>query len=653
MCGIVGYRATHKAAGDHLRTIERMLSLVGHRGPDGAGYCVSGRTALGTARLSVVDPDGGVQPMSDPAGRYRLCYNGEVYNFEELRAELEHRGHRFRSRSDTEVVLRGWMEWGAACLPRFNGAFAFALLDTGTDVLYLARDRFGKRPLFYTERGGDVIFGSEVKSLIGFRGWRPQLDPRMLAAIYGTWTPLTHQTAFADVRQVPAGSYIAVGERCSEPIPYRASLFDADPPEGVEAEAAARVRDAVASSVRLRLRGDSELGVYLSGGLDSTVIAAVAASQATAPLKTFSVQFEDPEFDESDYQQLVVTRLGTDHRAIRISHRAIAEALPDALYHAETPAFRTAFVPMFLLSRLARESGVKAVLTGEGADEAFLGYNLFKDTLLRVAWNDLSTEDRKARLAGMYPYLGHFGEGNETHLLGLYQQYQTERLPGLFSHEIRFQNGRFAARLLKERIDPFADLQALTRTDPAFSAMDPVQRAQWLEYRTLLEGYLLSTQGERMSFAHGVENRCPYLDGAVVSAARASNLRFDDGTIEKYMLKQAFANEVPEPIRARPKHPYRAPDAVALISTRPPYLDLVASEHELGQVDFLDRKFAARLVSKVMSAQPGDIAIRENQAFLFLVSTVLLHRDFAARAEATMRSGWLKPLPVAQPAMQA
>lgn len=636
MCGIAGFLSPRTSAGAAPDVITSMLGLIRHRGPDEAGYYLDDGCAMGTVRLAVVDIAEGAQPMADPAQRYWICFNGELYNHRELRAELERLGRVFRTRSDTEVVLQAWAQWGPACLPRFNGAFALAVRDAVTDELVLARDRFGKRPLFYTECGGDFLFASEMKAFHAFPGFRFALDPAQLLSIYAAWTPLPDGTPFAGIRQLPPGSLLTVrdGRRLLET--YEELRLDVPPFAGTEAEAVARVHETLRESVELRLGGDVEVAVYLSGGLDSTIVTRLAAELSPGRLRTFSVAFDDPAFDESDSQRVVASRFGTRHSSLRVTDADIARHFPSAVRHAEVPAFRTAFVPMYLLSRQVRDEGIKVVLSGEGADEAFLGYSLFRETLLRAAWNELSPDERAARIAGLHPELSHFGPAHRASVMGLMHQFSTERLPGLFSHEMRYQNGRFAARLLKDRGDPFAGLLALVRETPGYAELTPVQKAQWLEYKTLLPGYLLSTQGERMSLAHGVENRCPFLDPAVVRLAASVNLRFDDGSDEKAILKKAFRGELPESSLTRPKQPYRAPGSAVFKDQRPDYLELLLSDTELRALDCVEPVFARKLTDKIMSTPAAQISTKEDQAFVYLLSTAVLNQQFVTNPESHM-----------------
>jgi len=639
MCGIAGLVNPDQPV-DHLpETVSGMLMAIGHRGPDGLGYVLEDRFAMGAVRLAILDPQAGIQPLSDPSGRYWLCYNGEIYNYRELRSELEAAGSVFQTRCDTEVVLQAWLAWGSNCLSRFNGGFAFALYDRHEQRLVLARDRYGKRPLFYTRHGNTLLFASEMKAFLAVPGFSFEQAPEQLAAIYAQWTPLPEQTGFKGIKNLPVGAWLTFRNGIVEQHTYDRLNFESNIRLESEEEALERIRETISQSVSLRLRSDVEVGVYLSGGVDSAIVSSLANTLSPHTLSTFSVAFEDKEFDESIEQRLVAEQLGSRHYVQTISHSDIVESCPDAVYHAEVPAFRSAFIPMFLLSKRTREAGIKVVLSGEGADEAFLGYDLFKETLLRGAWANLTNAEKSTRLKQLYPHLAHYGDQDNAAMMGLYQQFSMEHMPGLFSHELRFQNGRFSARLIKgdHAGDPFAEISALVAGDSEFQAMSPVEKAQWLEYKTLLPGYLLSTQGERMGLAHGVENRCPFLDPQVIELAAATNLKFDDGFREKRLLREAFRGALPASVVDKRKFPYRAPDAVAFAAAPPDYLDLIRSDAELDKIPFLNRTFAKRLTEKVLNTPVGEISTKENQTFLFLLTTALLHHFFVARESASVR----------------
>lgn len=637
MCGIAGFYNGSLSSAQFPETIKSMLAQIKHRGPDEAGYYIDDKIAMGTVRLSIIDLAAGQQPISDQTDRFWICYNGEVYNYKELRAELEKLGRVFKTNSDTEVVLQSFVQWGEACLPRLNGAFGFAVYDRELDELYLVRDRYGKRTLFYSENNGDILFASEMKAFLGHPGFNFEFDPVQLRSILALWTPLPHQSAYQNVKQLPMSQYLVIKNGIVEKRSYESLDFHDAGPVNNKEEALDRIRETLHQSVNIRMRSDVEVGVYLSGGLDSSIITSLVCEMSPHQVHSFSVEFEAEEYDESTEQQEAANYFGTNHSTVRISDKDIVDNFPKAIFQGEIPCFRTAFVPMYMLSKLVQNEGIKVCLTGEGADEAFLGYNIFKETLLRSNWNDISIEERKARLGGLYPYLKHFSEENLPHLMGLYDRTSTESMPGLFSHEMRYQNGRFSTRLLKLGGDPFEDINQMVNDDEHFAGLNAIQKAQWLEFKTLLSGYLLSTQGDRMSMAHSIENRCPFLDPNVIALSNSVNLKFDDGYDEKHLLKQAFRDKVPESIFRKKKQPYRAPDSSAFVRYNPDYLELLLSDNELAKMPFLNTRFCKAFADKLLKMEPEEISAKENQTFIYLISMALLHKNYVRREGALIK----------------
>jgi asparagine synthase (glutamine-hydrolysing) len=631
MCGIAGIYGPNDRGDDRDLQVRDMLRLIRHRGPDEAGLYLSDRLSMGTVRLSIIGVATGQQPVCDEEDRFALCYNGELYNYIELKKQLMALGYRFSTTSDTEVVLHAWRAWGASCLLRFNGAFAFAIYDSSSEVLHLVRDRFGKRPLFYANHGGKILFSSEMKSFLAIEDFSFAFDPQQLASILTLWTPIGDQSAFQHVLQVPQGSYVKLAAQHA-PVVRRYYEPDFSTKYKIESESQAldAIRDTLSDAVRIRLRSDVEVGMYLSGGLDSSILAAILAEQLNS-FRTYSVSFEDAEFDESADQRRMATHVGSRHQTLRITNDLIAQNFPAAVFHAEVPVFRTALVPMYLLSRQVRDDGIKVVLTGEGADEAFLGYDLFKETLLRQTWNTLGEDEKLTGLRRLYPYLTHYSQTDATNLLGLYQQFSQERYPGLFSHELRVQNGLFSRRLLKSSNGSLDAINRLLAEHDYYGDLSATERAQWLEYQSLLPGYLLSSQGDRMVLAHSVENRCPFLDPRVVELSAAVNLKFDDGTDEKHLLRKAFAHALPTANLTKRKQPYRAPDIKAFVASRPDYLELLLSQNELRSNEVLNPTFCSALVNKVFNTPADKISTKENQTAIFLLSIALQHHQFVKR----------------------
>ena len=375
MCGIAGI-ARREARGVAAETLLSMAAALHHRGPDGTRVLPGLRVGLAHTRLSIIDLEGGAQPMSTADGRYTIVYNGEVYNYLELRHQLEARGRIFRTRSDTEVVVTAFAEWGEQAIERFNGQFAFAIHDRLDDSIFLARDRFGVRPLFYSLQGDSLVFGSEVKALFASGEVDPRPDLIGLDEVLTYWAARAPRTVFQGVNALEPGScaWWRDGSLTSRP------WFN---PAYAEADATGRslldeIDELLNQSVTYRMRSDVTVGAYLSGGLDSAVTSSLAARMTPLGLRTFSIVFEDPQFNESQYQKEVAEALGTVHHIRAIRGDDIARVFPQVVRHAETPLLRSAPAPMMLLAEETRAHGIKVVLTGEGADELFLGYDLFR-----------------------------------------------------------------------------------------------------------------------------------------------------------------------------------------------------------------------------------------------------------------------------------
>jgi len=383
MCGIAGVVALREGLPPPpLEALQAMAAALRHRGPDEFGLYRDARAGLAHARLSIIDPLTGQQPLGSPDGRLWVVFNGEIFNYVELRAELAALGYRFATRSDTEVIVRAYEAWGERAFARFNGQFAIALWDSRNRSLVLARDRHGIQPLHLCERGGRLWFASEVKALFAGDPSLPRrFDPLGLAETFTFWSVVPPQSVFQGIEELRPGHVRTLSARGSTECAFWSPRYPA-PEEGFRGsidEAAERVRAALEEAVRQRvLRADVPVGSYLSGGLDSSLIAALARRANRGRFLTFSIRFADAEYDETPYQRAAAALIGSEHREIVVTRHDIAAALPEAVRHAERPILRTAPVPLFLLSRLVRDAGIKVVLTGEGADEMFAGYDLFR-----------------------------------------------------------------------------------------------------------------------------------------------------------------------------------------------------------------------------------------------------------------------------------
>ena len=647
MCGLAGSITLSPALPPpELDDLEAMVASLRHRGPDECGFYRDQRAALGHARLSIIDLATGQQPLAGENDRVWVVFNGEIYNYVELRKELVAHGHRFRTRSDTEVIVHAWEQWSDGAFERFNGQFAIALWDSLDEVLVLARDRFGVRPLYLAEHDGRLWFASEVKALFaGGRKMPRRLDPLGLAEVFSFWATVAPQTAFVGVEELRPGTVRTVrGNRVTDRAFWepRNPLDDA-PASAVNAdEAAEAVRDALESSVRLRmLRADVPVGSYLSGGLDSSIVAVLGLRAKGSRFSTYSIRFEEAEYDETSYQRLMAEHLGSDHHEVVVTRRAIADAFPEVVAHAESPMLRTGPAPLFLLSRLVRESGVKVVMTGEGADELFAGYDLFREAKIRRFWGRRpESELRPLLLRRLYPYLSRSPMAHEAIAREFFgRDREAWARPG-FGHQPRWQAASALQRLFTRelrRAMASGDVtgRLLSRLPTGFERWPALAQDQFLETQTMLSGYLLSSQGDRMLMAHSVEGRFPFLDPDVVRLANGlpPSLKLR-GLDEKHVLKRAAADLVPEPILRRPKQPYRAPDALAFIGDdRPAWIDELVAPDTVAATGVFDTVAVQRLWAKcrgtALGAQPSNA---DNMALVGVLSTGLLVERLIQRA---------------------
>ena len=634
MCGIAGWVSFSGAT--ERPDLSRMIAALRHRGPDGSDYFKSPQCGLANARLSIIDLETGGQPMPNEDHTVWTVMNGEIFNYIELSAELKRLGHHFRTQSDTEVIVHAYEEYGDEFVSRLVGQFAIALWDTRKECLLLVRDRVGIRPLFYFRSATALLFASEIKAILSVAPEAARLDEQGLAQTLTFWGTVGQRTVFKGVHSLPAGCLFRIANSSERLAQYWDWMY----PEGAGRsdltldDAADQLRDLLRATVRQQLRADVPVGAYLSGGLDSSGIAALATERMEG-LRTFSITFDDPEFDESIYQRQMAAHLGAEHSVLRCTPRDIGDVFPELVWHTESPVLRTAAAPLMLLSRYVHDCGFKVTLTGEGADEVFAGYDVFKEAKIRRFWARRPDSAWRSMLfARLYPYLMLSPVSNQHFSRIFFGQRLTDIDYPFYAHLTRWSTTRGILNLLSPELSAvLSDVRPeveLERQLPArFYAWSDLARDQYIEVKTLLEGYLLSSQGDRVALANAVESRLPYLDHRVIEFVNSLSPRYKlRGLNEKVLLRRALGSMLPESILRRTKQPYRAPESRCFFQdAKPlPYVAELLSTSNLKRTGYFRSEAVQRLMAKCCTGRALGAA--DNMAFTAVVSTQLLHEHF-------------------------
>jgi asparagine synthase (glutamine-hydrolysing) len=565
MCGINGIAFSSRSHRTiDVRVLERMRDVIAHRGPDEAGLFVDGNVGLGHRRLSIVDVAAGQQPMTVEDGRLRITYNGEIYNHADYRAELEAKGHRYDTHCDTEAILHLYEEYGAGCVEYLRGMFAFAIWDKAKRELFIARDRLGVKPLYYVhDNDGSLFFASEIKALLEARAVKPEVNFNALPDYLANHATSGEETLFCGVRRLLPGHTLLWRDGSVEIEKYWDVHFAHD-----EEDARRSDKDYIdewselfKESVRLRLMADVPLGMFLSGGLDSSAIAAMMSGMVTEPIKTFSVGFAEKEANELAFAQLVATQFKTEHHEIIISPQEFFAALPRLVWHEDEPVAFDSSIPLFFVSTLAQRH-VKVVLTGEGSDEMLGGYARYRKTLLNLAFG-------KNYEALTPPALRGLVQKQIKHLPAAMQKKLTRSFLHLPSNIESLYFDNFAvfprarqAKLLTCRtkeiigeLNPYAAAHDYLRNTDAQTTLDKLLYA---DMKTYLHELLMKQ--DQMSMAASIESRVPFLDHKLVEYTARLPERFKiRGKKTKWILREAMRGILPDEILTRRKMGFPVP----------------------------------------------------------------------------------------------
>jgi asparagine synthase (glutamine-hydrolysing) len=638
MCGIAGIFNQNRNQNDTESILHSMVACLAHRGPDDRGFYHSDRISMGQSRLSIIDIEGGNQPVYNEDQLVVVVYNGEIFNYLELRGYLIKRGHVFYTKSDTEVIVHLYEEYGTELFNHLNGQFAIALWDKKRKQLILARDRVGICPLFFTILDDQsVVFGSEVKAIFRYPGISRSIDPESLRQIFSYWVTVPSRAVFKNISQVPPAHFLVIDSNGRKMEKYWRLQF----PRAGEYERheigyyTKNIRELLYDASNIRLRADVPVGAYISGGIDSSIITGLVNKIQKNTFNTFSLGFADPDYDESSYQQIMQDHIQVDRKHITVTQDDLNSVLNDIIRYAETPILRSAPGPMYLLSKLVNTNGFKVVLTGEGADEYFGGYNIFKEDKIRRFWAcDPESKYRPLLLSRLYPYIRKDNKNVDRFWIQFFGKKLLEIDNPFYSHALRWDNTQKIMQFLSP--DYFLPgtkedhPELLAYLDPNFMEWHPFARAQYLEIQLFMSGYLLSSQGDRMLMANSVEGRYPFLDHRVIEFASAiPPILKMYGLNEKYILRKSFEGIVPKSLLWRKKQPYRAPAPLLLgaLNTNGLIRDVMAPE-TIAKNGYFDAGKVQRLLKKYERLNGANPSARDEMAMNAILSTQLLHYNF-------------------------
>jgi asparagine synthase (glutamine-hydrolysing) len=627
MCGICGklnFDSHNPVSGDLLK---RMADTIYHRGPDDEGYYVSGPVGFGFRRLSIIDLSAGHQPLSNEDGTVWIVFNGEIYNFEELREYLLARGHVFRTRTDTEVIVHLYEEFGPACVEKLRGMFGFAIWDDRNQSLMLARDRIGIKPLYYALTKNSILFGSEIKAILADPSVVPEVRPEIIDRFLTFYYVPGEDTLFKNIFKLRPGSYMIVRRGNVETCKYWDLAFNPTPRSAADAER--ELLEILDEAVRLHMISDVPVGVLLSGGVDSTAMVSFASDRTDHTLGSFTLGFSSPDIpDERPYARLAAQRYGTDHHEMTISAKDFADFLPQYAWHMEEPVCEAPAIALYYVSKMAREF-VTVLISGEGGDEAFAGYQTYRGILwlerlksilgpmkmpLFSAATSANRFFKSPRVSKYAPLLARSFEGYYYSRSSGPDSFFNKNLQGLYSADFANQTDKdFAVRPLKEVMDSSENFGL-------------VNRMLYVDTKTSLPDDLL-LKADKMTMANSIELRVPFLDHKLIEFA--ASLRENDkvrGFTTKYIAKRALSNRIPDPILKRRKAGFPVPFGAWLRSDLKPYVHEVLLDRATSERGYFTKSYVEGLLRA--NAESGLFS----KEVLSLLTLELWHRAFSVNA---------------------
>jgi asparagine synthase (glutamine-hydrolysing) len=607
MCGIAGFidlwdSGERRAVEERAETLDRMCRVITHRGPDDQGTLIKPGVALGMRRLAIIDLVSGHQPISGEDGSVTIVFNGEIYNFQEIKPKLEARGHIFKTHSDTEAIVHAYEEYGPGCLKELRGMFAFAIWDDKQRTLFVARDRVGKKPLYYTiTPSGTFVFGSELKSLLEHPDVERELDPKAVDAYFTLGYVPDPLSIFRNIHKLPPGHYLTFTNGRVDVQQYWDFEFR-EGPQRSKADYLDELRELLDESVRLRLISDVPLGAFLSGGIDSSTVVGLMARHTSQPVKTFSIGFHEDSYNELEFARLTAKKFGTDHHEFFVTPD-ICAVVDELVWHFDEPFADSSAIPTYMVSKLARDH-VTVVLSGDGGDELFGGYTRYVVERKRGGFKRLPKPLREGLMRPLSERLPHATWGrNYLHNVSLdpvaryldsVSVFTSLNRKSLYTTDFFDQvgPGGYAG-------DLFRELEKKVKTD------EPLDRLLYLDSKTYLPGDIL-TKVDRMSMAVSLEARAPLLDHKLIDFVTEVPASLKLAGLEtKHLLKEAVKDLIPTEILHRPKQGFGVPiqewinqqlrtrirDTLSDARTRQrgyinsDYLDVLLDEHERGRRD--------------------------------------------------------------------
>lgn len=622
MCGIAGIfdRRGRPIDGDLLR---KMIASIARRGPDGEGRFVDCEVGLGHRRLSIIDVEGGAQPIGNEDGSLQIVFNGEIYNFVELRKELEGAGHTFKTRSDTEVIVHAYEQWGKGCVERFNGMFAFALWDLSKREVFLARDHLGIKPLYYIDLGSRILFGSEIKALLQDPECPRDVDVESLAELFTFRYVPSPKTLFRGIRKLPPGHSMILSKRGIEVTPFwgqRPRIRERYDEEALIQEYCVLLEDAV----RLQLRSDVPLGLFLSSGVDSGALLAIMSQYSSRPVHAFTIGFEGGEqTNEVDDARALARMFGADHYFMHVRPADYLKYYENYLWDLEEPVGNETAAAFYFVSKIASEK-VKVALTGQGADEPWAGYDRYLGAKLSTIYSRVpsSITGPFASLVNRTP--GRF-ERLKRGVSSLGEPDLLKRFTKIYSFfSVAMKQQLFKGPLIAQIVgDPYRSKEALRRLQGDVDYLDPVTQMLYIDTRASLPDDLLMV-GDKMSMANSLEVRVPFLDYRLVEFIESLPLKLKlNGWTGKYLHKKALLKWLPKEVVYRRKKGFANPVEDWFRTKMRSFVEEALLSPDSAVGGYFDQSYIRRMLEK---DREGTEQLRRH--IYLLVSFELWHRTF-------------------------